>query len=338
MSFQIVALVMKTRFGNSQRKCIALKLADCANDDGTKIFPAKSTIALHAECGLRTVQRTLAEWCTLNVLQLVRRGGGGPHDSSEYRFHLPMLEALADGDCEFYQMKNGQKEAAWGIRSTAKISGNKGAAETPLAIKKGAAAAKKGAAETKKGAAAAPNPIKEPINDVGEATSAPLENLFEEFCEAARRHGFANPSQAIFKTKRTAFAELIELIGVDEWREFLELAGRDRACTGRLKPSPGHDRPWRLTFSKMCDAAWVAERLDAWRSAGQDETGEPIRSVVLQRESPDWFAVKKFYEATGEDRRARLMRHMASRDSNWAVAPEILERARDYAEASHAGA
>ena len=77
MSFHVVALVMRSKFGNPQRKCIALKLADCANDDGTRIFPARATIASHAECSIKSVKRTLKEWVKLRVLFVVREGGGG---------------------------------------------------------------------------------------------------------------------------------------------------------------------------------------------------------------------------------------------------------------------
>lgn len=113
MSFHVTALVMRTKFGSSQRKCIALKLADCANDDGTRIFPSVKTIADHAEVSERTVRKSLSEWRTNGLLILVKKGGGNPNDTSEYAFDLNVLQKITEKKLVFTPVNRGSKNKEW---------------------------------------------------------------------------------------------------------------------------------------------------------------------------------------------------------------------------------
>lgn len=115
MSFHVTALVMRTKFGNSQRKCIALKLADCANDDGTKIFPSVNTIAEHSEVCKSTVQRTLNCFMAAGVLICIKKGGKGPKDTSEYAFNIKLLEEIACGFKEFETYRDDGKRQQWRV-------------------------------------------------------------------------------------------------------------------------------------------------------------------------------------------------------------------------------
>jgi len=124
MSFQITAQVMRTKFGSSQRKCIALKMADCANDDGTKIYPAVKTIAEHAEVSESFVRKTLSEWRSHGLLIQVKQGGGGPKETSEYEFDLVMLGNIADGKLEFKPKKQGKKNKEWELVKASKLGGD----------------------------------------------------------------------------------------------------------------------------------------------------------------------------------------------------------------------
>jgi hypothetical protein len=95
MSVHISSLVYRARLGGSSRKAVALKLADCAHDDGTNVYPSIARISLEAEVSPRTVQRVLRDFCAEGLLVVVREGGKGPRDTTEYRFDLAQLVALA---------------------------------------------------------------------------------------------------------------------------------------------------------------------------------------------------------------------------------------------------
>jgi hypothetical protein len=95
MSVHISSLVYRARLGGSSRKAVALKLADCAHDDGTNVYPSIARISLEAEVSPRTVQRVLRDFCSEGLLVVVREGGKGPRDTTEYRFDLDQLVALA---------------------------------------------------------------------------------------------------------------------------------------------------------------------------------------------------------------------------------------------------
>lgn len=94
MSVAVMALVFKARLGCVYRKAVALKLADCADDDGQNIWPAVSTIAEQSEVSERTVQNKLHELVALRLIEVVKLGGGAGHTTC-YRFVMDALHDLA---------------------------------------------------------------------------------------------------------------------------------------------------------------------------------------------------------------------------------------------------
>jgi helix-turn-helix protein len=95
MSVHVSSLVYRAKLGGSSRKAVALKLADCAHDDGSNVYPSVARIANEAEVSPRTVQRVLRDFVSEGLLIVVREGGKGPRDTTEYRFSLDQLVALS---------------------------------------------------------------------------------------------------------------------------------------------------------------------------------------------------------------------------------------------------
>ena len=97
MSVTVMAAVFRADIRPATYKLVALKLADCANDDGTRVFPALATVAAQAGVSVDTARRAIRAFITdgkFGFLRQIRRGGGGPGDTSEYAFDLAALAAL----------------------------------------------------------------------------------------------------------------------------------------------------------------------------------------------------------------------------------------------------
>lgn len=96
MSAELLGLAFKAEMGTHVAKLVLLKLVDAGEDDGTKIYPAIATIAQAAQAHERTVQKTLRDFQKHGLLELVRKGGGGPGDTNEYHLNLTMLRHIRD--------------------------------------------------------------------------------------------------------------------------------------------------------------------------------------------------------------------------------------------------
>jgi hypothetical protein len=72
---------------------VAIRLADVAKDDGTKILPSLLSVASAAELSERQVQRIMKEFRKAGLLILVRPGGGRGNPT-EYRFDLVAIDRL----------------------------------------------------------------------------------------------------------------------------------------------------------------------------------------------------------------------------------------------------
>ena len=84
MSAALLGMAFRCDMGSHVAKLVLLKLVDAAEDDGTSIYPAIATIARAAQAHERTVQRVLRLFQAKGLLRLVRQGGGGPGNTSEY--------------------------------------------------------------------------------------------------------------------------------------------------------------------------------------------------------------------------------------------------------------
>lgn len=66
-------------------KLVMLKLADNANEDGSNVKPAQTTVAKQCGCSVRTVQRVVQEQTKVGILVEVPTPGNRPN---EYRFDM----------------------------------------------------------------------------------------------------------------------------------------------------------------------------------------------------------------------------------------------------------
>ena len=94
MSVRVSSKIYRAKLGSAARKSVALKLADCANDDGSSIFPAVKTIAREVELSPRHVKRILKAFVGEKLLVVVKQGGCGPGHTTEYRLDLQKLDVL----------------------------------------------------------------------------------------------------------------------------------------------------------------------------------------------------------------------------------------------------
>ena len=94
MSIHLASMVWKTELGSANVKAVAMKLADCANDDGRNIWPSVATIARETELSIRTVQMMLRKLEGMGILKVAERGGSCPGHTTVYEIDLTVLAAL----------------------------------------------------------------------------------------------------------------------------------------------------------------------------------------------------------------------------------------------------
>lgn len=94
MSAALLGMAFQARLGSQTAKIVLLKLVDCCDDEGRKIFPSVATLAEQAECSTRTAQRWLRHFCAVGLLRLVREGGRGAGSTNCYEMDVSMLGQL----------------------------------------------------------------------------------------------------------------------------------------------------------------------------------------------------------------------------------------------------
>jgi len=176
MSIHVASIVWRTELGGPSVKAVAMKLADCAADDGTKVYPSVRRVARESEVSERTVQTAIKALLSAGVLVMVERGGRGPEDPNVYRFDMNKLWELHAATLRRWKEEDdrlkGANSAPFASRrgpssikrskDNANCDGSEqteteGANSAPIDAK-GANPATKGANSAVKGAAAAPNP------------------------------------------------------------------------------------------------------------------------------------------------------------------------------------
>jgi hypothetical protein len=100
VSIHVISLVLRKRLAGPLEKLVAIKLADCANDDGSRVYPSVNTIAVETQTGERTVRRILSGFRERGLLAVVDQGGGR-QKSTRYKFIMAAWRALPDvSPCE----------------------------------------------------------------------------------------------------------------------------------------------------------------------------------------------------------------------------------------------
>lgn len=94
MSAALLGLAFKARVGSQTAKIVLLKLVDCCDDEGRRIFPSVATLADEAECSPRHAQRVLRLFCAVGLLRIVREGGRGAGSTTCYEMDIDLLAQL----------------------------------------------------------------------------------------------------------------------------------------------------------------------------------------------------------------------------------------------------
>jgi hypothetical protein len=127
MSIALMTLVWRVPVPTSTQMLIALKLADHAADDGTKIHPGRASLAERARCSESTVKNTLRLFREAGILVVLEEGGAkGPGHTTRYLMNIGLLEAIAKG---VVTLSGGSDELTLEWSET---SGNMGANFDPL--------------------------------------------------------------------------------------------------------------------------------------------------------------------------------------------------------------
>jgi hypothetical protein len=93
MSIRLMTMVWDVRWPTQNHLLVMLKLADHANDEGSKVWPAVATIAKQAQCSERTVQNVLKALRDCGLITAVKAGGGSM--PTIYELNVPLLRGLA---------------------------------------------------------------------------------------------------------------------------------------------------------------------------------------------------------------------------------------------------
>ncbi|RYE84322.1 MAG: hypothetical protein EOP19_11835, partial [Hyphomicrobiales bacterium] len=94
MSAALLGLALKAKLHSQTRKMVLIKLVDCCQEDGTRIYPSLATIAEDAECSVPTARRVMQSFCRVGLLRKVRDGGSGAKSTNHYEMDIEVLARL----------------------------------------------------------------------------------------------------------------------------------------------------------------------------------------------------------------------------------------------------
>lgn len=94
MSSALLGLALRAKLHSKTRKLVLIELVDCCREDGTRIYPALSTIAEAAECSVPTARRVMKTFCAVGLLRKVSDGGSGPGSTNHYEMDIDLLARL----------------------------------------------------------------------------------------------------------------------------------------------------------------------------------------------------------------------------------------------------
>lgn len=87
--------LFRMNLGGCNRKLLAVRLADFADDEGRGIYPGVKRLASETELSERTIQRILADFVSEGILVVVKEATGRPGQATRYDFDLARLFAYA---------------------------------------------------------------------------------------------------------------------------------------------------------------------------------------------------------------------------------------------------
>ena len=206
MSIRMTNMIFEFFVAKPDRKLLALKLADNADENGLRIFPSVETLARCCCCSERSVQRWLSELVSGGLIQRVKYINGGRGKACEYRInpdfinaHDPRVSQDQRPKWEF-NCKDAQSDLL--------VSGSsqKGDSQSPFTkAKRVTGQTQKGdSAQSQKGDSAEspqlPLTVIEPNTplppDGGDAEKFRLDKLLASLIEAHGRHGTSDTTAA----------------------------------------------------------------------------------------------------------------------------------------------
>mgnify|MGYP001610609570 CR=1 FL=1 len=105
-----MSMVYSARLGGAAKKAVALKMADCANDEGESIFPSLDTIAYDTEMSRSSVQRVIKQLLEVGVISVTKDGGG--RRPTEYRLNIRKIMSMVKLNRQRGQALNRQRGQA----------------------------------------------------------------------------------------------------------------------------------------------------------------------------------------------------------------------------------
>lgn len=206
MSIRMTNMIFEFFVAKPDRKLLALKLADNADENGLRIFPSVETLARCCCCSERSVQRWLSELVSGGLIQRVKYINGGRGKACEYRINPDFINAH---DPRVPQDQRPKWEFnCTDAQSDLLVSGSpqKGDSQSPFTkAKRVTGQTQKGdSAQSQKGDSAEspqlPLTVIEPNTplppDGGDAEKFRLDKLLASLIEAHGRHGTSDTTAA----------------------------------------------------------------------------------------------------------------------------------------------
>lgn len=97
MSIMIMSRLFRMNLGGCNRKLLAVRLADFADDEGRGIYPGVKRLANETELSERTIQRILSDFVQEGILVVVKEATGRPGQTTRYDFDLGRLFSYSPG-------------------------------------------------------------------------------------------------------------------------------------------------------------------------------------------------------------------------------------------------
>ncbi|WP_439273562.1 helix-turn-helix domain-containing protein [Pseudochrobactrum sp. HB0163] len=94
MSIALMSRLFKAQLGSANRKMLAIRLGDFADDEGRGIWPTVGRLSAETELSERTVQRLLKDFVDEGLLIVVAEGGGRPGQATRYDFNMKKIAEL----------------------------------------------------------------------------------------------------------------------------------------------------------------------------------------------------------------------------------------------------
>lgn len=109
MSMRLTSRIWDYEFTGAEQ-AVLQAMADHAKDDGTDCYPSQALVAYKARLSIRQVRRILQDLAGRGIIEVVKGGGHGQGDRTEFRIHLDRAEKRIPFDVWREQQRHGLAE------------------------------------------------------------------------------------------------------------------------------------------------------------------------------------------------------------------------------------